>query len=121
MLISTLKQAGVLEKIIFHDVGLVLIAPTRSRTAAVGQVSCGLMVNSNCRESTHANPPGLFVDRQRFSISPGERHCHVIVLGRSPVFRTFPGWHEVCDSLRTRISILREFMTWPTPPNHPAL
>jgi hypothetical protein len=43
------------------------------------------------------------------------------VLGRSPVFRTFPGWHEVCDSLRTRISILREFMTWPTPPNHPAL
>jgi hypothetical protein len=27
------------------------------------------------------------------------------VLGRSPVFRAFPGWHEVCDSLRTRISI----------------
>jgi hypothetical protein len=39
MLISALKQAGVLEKIIFHDVGLVLIAPTRSRTAALGQVA----------------------------------------------------------------------------------
>jgi hypothetical protein len=59
MLISALKQAGVLEKIIFHDVGLVLIAPTRSRTAAVGQVSCGLMVNSNCRESTRCQSPRI--------------------------------------------------------------